>query len=31
MYFEKPIDMGERIAIKIIEASRSGKLLDILT
>jgi 5-formaminoimidazole-4-carboxamide-1-(beta)-D-ribofuranosyl 5'-monophosphate synthetase len=31
MYFEKPIDMGERIAIEIIEASRSGKLLDILT
>ncbi|MEM1611161.1 MAG: formate--phosphoribosylaminoimidazolecarboxamide ligase [Sulfolobales archaeon] len=31
MYFEKPIDMGERIAIEIIEASRIGKLLDILT
>lgn len=31
MYFEEPIDMGERIAIEIIEASRRGKLLDIVT
>ncbi len=31
MYFEKPLDMGERIAIEILEASRLGKLHEILS